>query len=244
MVPWLKAIYFWSMAVIVTAFFFVWCAAEHLRVVVLKLPRDGRRVHNAASRWGRTIIKMMPGWKLTVEGRENLPSQTETVVIVANHESMSDICATYHLGLQFRWLSKEGVFKVPGVGQAMYWAGYVPVRRGVRESHAQAMVESGERLRNGISMFFFPEGTRSMNGQVKAFKNGAFKLARDAQVRVLPVAIHGAGDLLPKGKALPGKAHVQIKILPLVPPPSPTGDLDEYAAEVRERIIKAHATLV
>ena len=93
-------------------------------------------------------------------------------------------------------------------------------------------------------LFRSPEGTRTPDGQIKTFKNGAFKLARDENVRVLPLAIHGASDLLPKGRALPGRAHVKVIVLPPMPPPGPSADLDAYAAEVREIIVKAHYTLV
>jgi 1-acyl-sn-glycerol-3-phosphate acyltransferase len=232
------------MATIVTTFFIIVSAMVRFITVVFGLEKTGRPHHRINTWWGRSIIRLMPGWKVTVYGKENVPTDDEVLVIVANHESMSDICAIYHLDLQFRWLSKEEVFKIFGVGPAMRWTGYVSIRRGVRESHAQAMQESAERIRGGASMFFFPEGTRSPDGVIKPFKNGAFKLARDEKVRILPVAIHGAGNLLPKGRATPGKAHVKIKVLPMIAPPKDDDDLDAFAEKVRQDIIRAHATLV
>ena len=129
MVAWIKGTYFWTMAVIVTTFYFLWCAVEQFFIVIFNRPRDGRRVHRVCSRWGRAIIRLMPGWKIDVQGKEHLPKDSEPVIFVANHESMSDICAMYYLGVQFRWLSKDSVFKVPGVGQAMTWARYVQIGR-------------------------------------------------------------------------------------------------------------------
>lgn len=240
----LKTAYFWTMCVVVTSFYIFICFVTQGFLSLFRFKQTGRPNHRINTWWGRSIIALMPGWKVSVYDEANLPPKDEILVVVANHESMSDICAIYHLDIQFRWLSKEEVFRIWGVGAAMRWAGYVSIKRGVRESHQQAMVESAERIRGGASMFFFPEGTRAPDGVIKPFKNGAFKLARDEHVRILPVAIHGAGNLLPKGRAVPGKAHVKIKVLPPVPPPGPDVDLDAFAEKVRQDIIKAHATLV
>jgi len=205
---------------------------------------DGRGPHAFCSIWGRTIIRLTPGWKVTIEGREHLPPDYQPMVMVANHESMSDICAMYYLGAQFRWLSKESVFKIPFVGNAMRWANYVPILRGNRESAAQAMRESALRIRQGLSMFFFPEGTRSLDGVILGFKTGAFKLARDEKVPVLPIAIHGAGNLLPKHSWIPGKAHVRLKILAPMPPPAQSdSSVEAYTELVRARIVTAHDSL-
>ena len=166
------------------------------------------------------------------------------MVIVANHESMSDIWAMYYLGVQFRWLSKAEVFRMPVVGHVMKYADYVPVERGNKNSHLNAMKLSADRLDEGLCMFFFPEGTRSKDGKIKDFKNGAFRLARDTNTAVLPIAIHGAGDLMRKGSLVPNPAHVKVKILPPIPGPDESTDLGAYASNVREKIISAHSGLL
>lgn len=188
---------------------------------------------------------MMPGWRVEISGQENLPGENEAVVIVANHESMSDIWAMYYLDIQFRWLSKASIFKIPMIGRAMGWSEYIPIARGNRSSHAEAMRQSEDRIRKGIPMFFFPEGTRSEDGTIKEFKIGAFKLAKDTQVHVLPVAIHGAGDLIRKNSSHPSfKATVRMKILPQEAPPAKgDDDMEAYAAAIREKIITAHNTI-
>lgn len=241
----IRGIYFWIMGFMVTLFFFSWSWVKHSIGKLSKNLNAGRPVHALASGWGRGLIQLMPGWKVTIEGRENLPPDGTPVVIVANHESMADIWAMYYLGVQFRWLSKKEVFDLPMIGSAMRWAGYVSVDRKSRESGVDAMRQSAQRLRSGLAMFFFPEGTRSADGKIKDFKLGAFKLARDEQASVLPLAIHGAGDLFPKGSALPGDhAHIRIRILPMLPPPSKDGeDLHAFASRVREQIIQAHAAI-
>jgi 1-acyl-sn-glycerol-3-phosphate acyltransferase len=93
-------------------------------------------------------------------------------------------------------------------------------------------------------MLFFPEGTRSPDGEIKDFKLGAFKLARDTQAPIVPIALHGANNLLPKHGRMPQSAHVRLRVLPMEAPPPPQGDLDSYAAGVRAKIVAAHAGLL
>jgi 1-acyl-sn-glycerol-3-phosphate acyltransferase len=242
----IRGIYFWLMGFSVTTLCFTLAAIQHFFGRFTKNTQNGRPVHAMASLWGKSLIQLMPGWRVTIEGRENLPPDGTPVVMVANHESMADIWAMYYLGVQFRWLSKKEVFNLPMIGHAMRWAGYVSVDRKSRESGAEAMRQSANRLRAGLAMFFFPEGTRSADGRIKDFKLGAFKLARDEKSPILPIAIHGAGELFPKGSALPGHhAHIRLRILPLVPPPKPQDGetLETYAARVRQQIIEAHAAI-
>ena len=243
----LKALYFWPMAFLVTVALFLAVLCRQALVVVLGRPRDGRPIHRIASLWGRALVSLTPGWHVDVEGQEHLPPTepgSPPLVIVANHESMADIWAMYYLGIQFRWLSKIEVFRVPLVGPAMRWANYVPIRRGDPDSHGRAMEQSAERLREGLPMFFFPEGTRSPDGHIQDFKLGAFKLARDHHARILPIAIRGAGGLLPKGSLLPSqRAQVRLRILPMQPAPGPTDDLEQVAHRSRELIVTAHAEL-
>jgi 1-acyl-sn-glycerol-3-phosphate acyltransferase len=186
----------------------------------------------------------MPGWRVTVKGVENVPPEGQAAVLVANHESMADIWGMFFLKTQFRWLSKASVFKIPMVGPAMKWAGYVPIERGERASHSNAMTAAADRLKMGLKMFYFPEGTRSSDGQIKPFKMGAFRLAQEAQVPVVPIAIHGAAELMTKGSGLPGRSHVHIIVLPALPPPAPNeASLPDYAERVRQSIIAVHADL-
>ena len=244
MIRTLKGFYFWTMAAITTTVIFTVLMVWHLLALIRGTAADGRHAHSFASFWGRSMIRLMPGWRCEVEGREYLPADGNAMVIIANHESMSDIWGMYYLGIQFRWLSKDAVFKIPVIGQAMRWANYVPVDRSSRNSGQAAMLESAKRLNQGLSMFFFPEGTRSQDGIIKPFKLGAFKLARDEQVPILPVAIHGASSMLPKHSWVPGKAKIRIKILPPLPPPTEEEDLESCAEKARQIIINAHQQLV
>jgi 1-acyl-sn-glycerol-3-phosphate acyltransferase len=238
-VRWLKALYLWPMAFVLTMFFAVVTLLQHLRVVVFRLPRDGRLEHDVAVKWGQALINIMPGWKITIDGKENLPPKDAVFVLVSNHESMADICAIYFLGIQFRWLSKSGVFKVPIVGWAMRIIGYIPIERGNKASHATAFAQTVETVKRGIPVCYFPEGTRAENGQIKPFRPGAFKLSVDCGVPILPMAIRGAAEMLPKGSFLPGKAHVQIRLLPMTRIKE-SETVETFMERVRADIIAAH----
>ena len=240
----LRGLYFWTMTTVVTLGFFALLTVLHAWESIRGMEKDGRSVHAVASLWGKTIIRLMPGWSCEIEGKEYLPQDRQPMVIIANHESMSDIWGIYYLGIQFRWLSKDSVFRIPVIGQAMRWANYVAVDRSNRQSGAAALAESAQRLQQGASMFFFPEGTRSLDGTIKDFKIGAFRLACTEKVPVLPIAIHGAGSMLPKHSWVPGKAKIQIKVLPALPTPTENEDIHAYAERARQLIIAAHKTLI
>lgn len=199
------------------------------------------RGHNMAGIWGRSIFSVVPGWKVEVEGRENIPGPDDPVVMVANHESMVDILVMYFLRTQFRWLSKASVFRIPIVGPAMLVCGHIPVHRGEKSSHEIALATSAERIRSGISMFFFPEGTRSeIPGQMRPFKVGAFKLSAECGVDVLPIALIGTGKVWRKNGKLPDAATVRIKVLPRTR--KIEGETYEaYASRVRSMIESALA---
>jgi len=238
-----KGTWFWSSGVVVTIGVTMACSVRTHVGRLLGEEHDGRGAHKIAGLWGRTIFGITPGWTMDVRGRENLLPDRTPSVIVANHESMTDIFLMYYLDTQFRWLAKESVFKIPFVGHAMRCCHYVPVRRGEKESHHQALEASCERLRQGLSMFFFPEGTRSDTGEMRPFKLGAFRVAQREQVPIVPLVIKGARDLLPKGGGVPNAAQVKIQILPALPAPAADEDLNAYAEKVRAMIMNAHAAL-
>ncbi len=236
MVNYFRAAIFWLSFVSLTLILFVWLV---LVVSAYKLFRPSELSHGAhwvATVWGRAIVLFTPGWHYEVFGRENLPKPgSKPVVMVANHQSAADIWALYLTGAQFRWLSKAAVFKVPIIGTAMRWAGYVPIRREDRGSHGSAMQASAKWLREGVSMVFFPEGTRSENGRLKDFKLGAFRLAVESGVDILPLVLRGTRDMVQKKSGIPCPARLEIEVLPPVAH-LPNESLDNYALRVQNLI--------
>lgn len=197
--------------------------------------------HSRAISWGKAIMKATPGWHARIAGKENIPTD-RPYVIIANHESMTDIFAIYLLEVQFRWLSKQEVFKVPLVGQCMRICGYIGISRGQKNSHKEALDKSAETLKKGISMLFFPEGTRSLDGKPKKFKIGAFKLAIENDVPILPVVLINAGKLLKKGSLVPNPANLVIQVLPTVYP-NPSESVEDFTSRVEQIVVAEHARL-
>ncbi len=137
-----------------------------------------------------------PPWRLRVAGRwpEGGP-----YVVVANHQSMLDILLLSRLPREMKWIAKASLFRVPWVGWMFTLAGDIPVRRGDAESGSGALRRARVYLDRGMSVMIFPEGTRSRTGALQPFKSGAFRLALEARVPVLPVAVSGTAAGLPKG---------------------------------------------
>jgi 1-acyl-sn-glycerol-3-phosphate acyltransferase len=185
-----------------------------LPVFIVTAPFDRTRAfgHWYAQRWGRLVLKLNNRWSTEVRGIERIPPN-KPLVIIANHQGMGDIMMAFCLEHHFKWISKRSNFLVPFMGWFMFHAGYIPLVRGKRDSIEQCMAKARWWLEQGVSVLFFPEGTRSLDGVVKPFKKGAFKLALDAGVDILPMAISGTLNALPKGTWKFSDEHVTMRIL-------------------------------
>jgi 1-acyl-sn-glycerol-3-phosphate acyltransferase len=153
--------------------------------------------HWYATRWGRLLCALNSRWSVEVIGKERVPSD-RPLVVVSNHQGVGDIIAVYFLDLQFKWISKASNFYVPFMGWFMFHAGYIPLRRGRRDSIRQCMERARWYLDRGVSILFFAEGTRSRDGRVLPFKPGAFKTAIEGKFDILPLGIGGTMNALPK----------------------------------------------
>jgi 1-acyl-sn-glycerol-3-phosphate acyltransferase len=153
--------------------------------------------HRYATYWGHILCALNSRWSVEVVGKERVPKDGP-LVIVSNHQGIGDIVAVYFLNRQFKWISKASNFYVPFMGWFMFHAGYIPLRRGRKDSIKWCMDRARWYLERGISILFFAEGTRSKDGSVLPFKPGAFKLAIDGQFDILPLGIGGTRDALPK----------------------------------------------
>jgi 1-acyl-sn-glycerol-3-phosphate acyltransferase len=145
---------------------------------------------------GVLITMTFPPWRLRVEGR--WPGKGPFVV-VANHQSMLDILLLSRLPREMKWIAKESLFTIPWVGWMLRMSGDIPIRRGDAESGGEALARAKRYLARGMNVMMFPEGTRSAKGTLLPFKSGAFRLALEAGVPVLPVAVHGTAEGMPKG---------------------------------------------
>lgn len=195
-------------------------------------------------RFGRTTSAMTPIWKFSVEGPTPAGIDRESFVVVANHQSTADPFLLSHLPWDMRWISKESLFKLPLIGWLMQAGGDIPLRRGERASVEEMFAECRKTLAAGVSVMIFPEGTRSPDGKLQAFKDGAFQLAIETQKPIVPVAVYGTHACRPKGSLWFGEARAVARVLDVVPTQGLTlEDLPKLKEDVRARIGAAVAEL-
>ena len=191
-----------------------WTALSALLFLVHPLVDPHRRgTHRLAGVWGRGIIRMAGG-RVRLFGRQNLPAG-RPVVFLANHQSYADVPTLFYIRRPFKWMADEALFRIPFFGWAMRMAGYLPVERGSPQSALRALEQAKELLGQRISIFLFPEGTRSHTGAFGRFQTGGFRLAAMTGVPVVPVVVVGTRQFLPWGQWLfRPNALLQIHILP------------------------------
>ena len=153
-----------------------------------------------------------PLWTFRTSGT-NITDPRRPYVVVANHQSFVDILLISHLPWEMKWLSKKAFFGYPLVGWMMRMAGDIPLVRGDRHSGLTAMNDMRDRLDKKVSVMIFPEGTRSLDGELQEFRDGAFRLAIEAGVPVLPLAVNGAYTALVKGDWRLGVSKAEVRVL-------------------------------
>jgi 1-acyl-sn-glycerol-3-phosphate acyltransferase len=184
-----------------------------------------------------------PLWKFRCIGQ--MPSDPRRpYVVVSNHESFVDILLISHLPWEMKWLSKKELFRLPVMGWLMRLAGDIPLKRGFGPSTIEAMAKCREALANRVSVMIFPEGTRSATAEMLPFKDGAFRLAIDAAVAILPLAVQGTRTALPKHDWRFGRSDAEVRVLEPVETAGLTlDDVASLKARVRERIVQARDLL-
>ena len=191
-----------------------------LMVWLLALPFDRGRIiiHLFLMYQSLFLLFLIPIWTIHIEGREKAIKGT-TYVIISNHQSLLDILLINCLRYKFKWISKLENFNVPVIGWYLKMAEYIIVDRGNEESKLEMLGKSYNCLKKGISIMIFPEGTRSLNNEIGFFKRGAFQMALEANVPILPVLIDGTGGILPKHGLIFGSGHqIRIKVLDPINP--------------------------
>jgi 1-acyl-sn-glycerol-3-phosphate acyltransferase len=180
-------------------------------LVVSFFDRDKRAMHGLSRFWAKCHLKVS-GVEVSVRGRENIPPPP--FIFMCNHQSALDIYTLIAgLPLCFKWLAKRELFRIPFIGWAMTRAGYVSIDRENPREALKAIDEAGRKIRAGMVIIIFPEGTRSEDGRLLPFKQGVFNLAQRARVPIVPVGICGTSRLQPKGSFVPKqKGIVYINI--------------------------------
>jgi 1-acyl-sn-glycerol-3-phosphate acyltransferase len=199
-------------------------------LLVLPFDRDRIVTHWLLTYQSFFLSHILPIWKIDIEGREKAVSGA-TYVIISNHQSILDILLLNCLRYKYKWISKIENGKIPVLGWYLKMAGYITVNRSNEESKAEMVEQSLRTLKKGISIMIFPEGTRSVDSEISFFKRGAFQLATETKISILPVIIDGTGGILPKHGLILGSSHnIRIRVLDPVLPSSFNDDTPEELA--------------
>lgn len=192
---------------LVLSTFFLGCIISILSL--LGKPDFASRVF--ATRWAK-FNSMTSLLNVEIKGADLIDPNT-SYVIVANHQSLIDILILYgYLDLEIKWVMKQEIRAVPVLGIACELMGHIYIDRSNTNSALNSINKAKEKITDGMSVIFFPEGTRSRTGKLKRFKKGAFRFAQELQLEILPVAIHGSGKILPSDSInlTPGRATLEF----------------------------------
>jgi len=198
------------MCILVTAVATAICFILTVVVAIITL-NPGATVLVARRLWGPILI-WTGGAKVVVTGQENVDPKRPTIY-VSNHQSSLDIPIHFvTVPVNFRYVAKHQLKYVPLVGWYLWFAGHIFVNRGKRDKAIASLDAAAQKIRNGTSVFLYPEGTRSDDGRVLPFKKGPFALALKSRVPVVPITIEGSGTVMPKNSwnIKPGPVYVKI----------------------------------
>lgn len=227
-----RALFLWILAVV------IFLSYACVLVPILWL-RPQNLIHAAARSWSRLVCKIA-GVSIHVENAER--AGAGPTVVISNHLSLFDMIVMYHVfpELQFRWLAKASLFKIPVWGWGMWGAGYIPVQRDDPRSASASMQAAAEHVRRGKSVIVFAEGTRGPGGgRMLPFKKGGFILAKRAGVPIQPMTILDSDQIIPKSKGIPpirrGIVHV-ILHAPITPEAAAELSVEELRDQLRDLI--------
>jgi len=199
---------------------------------------------NLASRlfarsWARinSAVSLM---SVQLDGAENIDTK-QSYVIVANHQSLVDIYVLYgFLPIDIKWVMKQELRSIPMLGLACDMMGHIYIDRSNTEAALESIENARSRINGGISVVFFPEGTRSRDGALGSFKRGAFRLAIDLGIPVLPVTIHETRHVLPSDSTELVPGEVRLEILEPIPTEGLTvDDVHELSDRTRRAIARS-----
>lgn len=203
-------------------------------IFIFTVPFDSGRY--TVGRWFRrgavTAVALNPLWRFRTSGY--VPADPRhPYVAVSNHESLADIFLISHLPWEMKWLSKDAIFRIPIMGWLMRMAGDIPVARTSRSSRAEALELCRDRLSRRVSIMIFPEGTRSKTGELLPFRDGAFRIAVQLGLPILPMAVAGTRSAMRKGSLVFGRANAEVRVLE---PISTEGMTLEDVPALRDRV--------
>ncbi|MGB7574591.1 MAG: lysophospholipid acyltransferase family protein [Thermodesulfobacteriota bacterium] len=228
----IRTIYVWSCIVVATLVLGVFV------LITYPFDRKGKVGHYYAKLWGKVAL-LANGVKVRIEGMGHLNGKGP-YIFMSNHQGSYDIFALLgHLPYQFKWLAKKELFSIPFFGWTMAAVGYISIDRGGTRDTVEAMNEAAQKIRDGMSVVIFPEGSRSPDGSIQPFKKGGFTLAIKSKVPIVPVAISGSRAIMPKDKFTATSGEIRILVAhPIETENSALKDRELLMKKVRETISK------
>lgn len=232
---------FWAYLIGALPIFFV--PALLIFLVTLPFDPNGRILHYYTCFWCAQHLWLNPFWRLDIQGKENV-RRDRAYVYACNHNSSGDIAVLFSLFLPFKFVSKHQNFWAPFLGWNMHLNRYVSLKRGDPESVKKMMATCEMWLRRGVSIMMFPEGTRSRTGEMLPFRPGAFKLAMDAGVAVVPIVLDGTFEALPPNGILSQSRIVPVRARICAPVESAGfTDVTAFSDAVRAVMVEEQARL-
>jgi 1-acyl-sn-glycerol-3-phosphate acyltransferase len=226
----LVSLWVWGSTALVALVWTPWMGLVYLATA----RRDPGRY--TVGRWFRraamTVVKLNPLWRFRTVG-VRIADPRRPYVAVANHESFADIFLLSHLPWEMKWLSKDAIFRIPLMGWMMRMAGDIAVSRGDTRSRVEALEACRDRLMKHVSVMIMPEGTRSPDGRLGPFRDGAFRLAVETGCPILPIAVAGTRNAIAKGSWVMNRARAVARVLP---PVETSGLTLEDVPALRERV--------
>jgi len=228
----IRALYQYLIALPVLVVATVLCAL----ITIIAIPwKNSEWLHGVQATWARLFCRLM-FIPVKVAGVEHI-RKGQSYVFVSNHQSVFDVFVIYGwLPVVFKWLMKKEISRIPLVGTACRAAGHIAVDR----SHAKAAAESlqavGEQLTNGVSTVIFPEGTRTYDGQVARFKRGAFQIAWELHLPVIPIRLDGCWEVMSRHAHVVTRHPITMTILPEMDLQQ-YGTMEEAIEAVRNSIV-------
>lgn len=210
-----------------------------LSILASYFDHSGNLSHRIARVWARLLL-IESGIRVHAEGLEKI-SPGGSYVVASNHLSLMDTpLLMAYLPLQFRFLAKKGLFKVPFIGGHLSRAGHIPIPRDDARASLKAMSVAARMLKeHGVSAVVFPEGGRSATGELTEFKEGAAYIAIKAGVPVVPVAIDGTREILPMNSVMVTPGRVKLRVGDPIPTEGLTlHDRDRLTGRIREEICR------
>lgn len=230
--------------VVATCWFALYLASVIALVVCYPFDKKRVVVHKLSKWLTDTVFVFAPGMRRDVIGMENIDPK-QAYVVVLNHQSMVDILSIYNLPLVFKWVSKKEVYRIPLVGRLLLMHGDIVINRASAKEAMQLVHSKGkEWLKKGASVSIFPEGTRSKDGEIHNFKAGAFILAKDAGVPILPIVLDGTDKLIRNGWMINWRNRITIKVLPPISAEEVQNrDIKDVMAQVKEDMVNTLAQI-